>query len=282
MRSGAVTAAAGLKHAWISPAAAHARLLYIARYSYGDVKIYDSRTLAFVGDLTGFAYPQGVAVDNDRNVYVVDQGPNAVFVFHRGATTPSETLSDPDGIALQVVVGIDGTVYLSNEYSLTLGNGNVVEYAHRSTSPTLEIKNRQFSVVEDVGLDSKNNLYVTYDDKHLIGRINEYPPGSTKGKMLPVTLSATGGIEFDAADDLVVSDPTAPAVKVFAQGSYALKYEFATRQIDPDDLTLASHATRAFVADPFSGNTYEYALPSGTRLHTIVNPSSTSGVAVER
>jgi hypothetical protein len=273
---------AARRPAWISRAASRAKLLYLARYSYGDVKIYDSRTLALVGDLTGFINPQGVALDKQSNLYVVDQGPNEVFVFHRGATTAFRTLTDPDGIALEVVVAHDGTVYLSNEYSPSLGNGNVVVYAPGRNTPTRKITNRDFSVVQDVGLDSSDNLYVTFDDKHLVGRVNEYLAGSFKGARLPIALSAVGGIEFDTANDLIVSDPTAPAVKVFARGSFSLKYEFGTGQIDPDDVAMTYRAARAFVVDPFSGNTYEYALPSGKRLHTIPNPSSTSGVAVER
>jgi hypothetical protein len=263
------------------PGAMRQKLLYVARYSYGDVRIYDSQTLALVGALTGFSNPQGVALDRARNVYVVDQGPNEVFVFHRGAGKPFETLSDPDGIAFQVVVGNDGRVYLSNEYNFSLGNGNVVEYAPGSTSPTLEITDRKFNVVEDVGLDSKNNLYVTYDTPHVVGKINEYAPGKTHGKTLPPSLKGAGGIEFDAADDLVVCDTTAPAVKVFAQGASTPKYEFATSQIDPWDVTLTHQAKRAFVTDPYSGTTYEYALPSGKQLNAIPNPSGTTGVAVE-
>lgn len=260
---------------------ARTKLLYIARYSYGDVQIYDSATLAQVGDITGFTNPQGVAIDSRRNLYVVNQGKNDVLAFHRNVKTPFETLSDPDGIPFQVVAGSDGTVYVTNEYNLSLGNGNVVEYAHGSTSPTGEITNPNFNVVEDVGLDSKNNLYVTYDNPHVVGKVNEYAPGNRHGKTLPFSLGGSGGIAFDSVDDIVVCDTTAPAVKVFAQGASTPKYEFGTTQIDPWDVALTAQAARAFVTDPFSGNTYEYALPSGKRLHTIANPSSTSGVAVE-
>lgn len=269
-------------HGWVSLVATGAKLLYIARYSLGDVQIYDSRTLRLIGALAGFANPQGVAVDRRRNVYVVDQGSNAVFVFRRGSTMPFETLTDPDGFALQMAVGSDGAVYLSNEYDNHLGNGNIVEYRPGETRPTRRIDDRDFSVVEDVGLDSHNNLYVTFFDRHSVGHVNEYPPGSTRGKRLPVTLNGAGGIEFDAADDLVAADPNGKAVKVFAQGSKSPKYEFAQTQIDPWDVALARRATRAFVTDPFTGNTYEYALPSGKRLNVISNPSNTSGVAVEQ
>jgi hypothetical protein len=145
-------------HSQISLAATNSKLLYIARYSYGDVQIYDSRTLTLIGTISGFTNPRGVAIDSQRNVYVVDQGSNAVNVFHRGATTPFETLDDPDGLIIQVAVGKDGTAYVSNEYSLSLGNGNVVEYPPGNTQPSRRIDDPHFSVVEDVGLDSHNNL----------------------------------------------------------------------------------------------------------------------------
>lgn len=267
---------------WTAPSATRSKLLYLARYSYGDVRIYDSQTLALVGDLTGFTNPRGLAVDTKGNVYVTDQAPNKIFAFHRGATAPYRTLTDLDGIVNEVVVGKDGTLYVSNEYDLQLGNGNVIEYAPTGTKPIRKITDPQFSVVEDVGLDSKNNLYVTYDNQQVVGKINEYPPGSTVGKTLPISLKSTGGIEFDAADDLVVANPSPPVVKVFAQGSHTPKYEFAQNQVDPFDVALAQHGTRAFITDPFTGTTYEYALPSARLRHTISNPSSTDGVAVEQ
>jgi hypothetical protein len=260
----------------------NSKLLYIARHSFGDVRIYNSQTLALVGTLSGITDPAGVALDSRRNVYVVDQGLNDVKVFHRGSGTPFETLTDPDGFALQVAVGNDGTAYVTNEYSTHLGNGNVVEYAPGQTKPSRRIDDPHFSVVEDVGLDSHNNLYVTFFDFHSVGHVNEYPPGSTHGKTLPMTLHGAGGIELDSSNDLVLVDPNGGAVKVFAQGSSVPKYEFAP-QLSPWDVALASHSTRAFVTDQFTGNTYEYALPSGKRLHVIPNPPYfTMGVAVEQ
>lgn len=269
-------------HSQISFAATSSKLLYIARYSYGDVQIYDSRTLTHLGAISGFTNPRGVAVDSQRNVYVVDQGSNTVKVLHRGAATPFETLTDPDGLIIQVAVGKDGTAYVSNEYNLSLGNGNVVEYPPGKTQPSRRIDDRHFSVVEDVGLDSHNDLYITFFDEHSVGHVNEYPPGSIHGKRLPAALNGAGGIDFDSADDLVIVDTNRKAVKVFAQGSSSPKYKFAQGQIDPWDVALARHSTRAFVTDPYTGNTYEYALPSGKQLHVIPNPANTTGVAVEQ
>lgn len=265
----------------ISHDATNSKLLYIAIYS--EVQIYDSGTLALVGTLSRIN-PLGVALDSRRNVYVVDQGSNVINVFHRGARAPFETLTDPAGVALQVAVGDDGTVYVTNGYTHG-GNGNVVEYSPGKTRPNRRIDDPHFSVVGDVGLDSHNNLYVTFRDFNYVGRVNEYSPGATHGKTLPMTLQDARGIEFDSADDLVLVAPleaAGAAVGVFAQGSSGPKYGFG-HQIDPWDVALARHSTRAFVTDQFTGNTYEYALPSGKRLHIIPNPPYfTAGVAVEQ
>ena len=83
------------RHSQISQVATNSKLLYIARYSYRDVQVYDSRTLAHIGAISGFTNPRGLAVDSRRNVYVVDQGLNTVEVFHRGKTLgiPTSTRS---------------------------------------------------------------------------------------------------------------------------------------------------------------------------------------------
>lgn len=256
------------------------QLLYIAEYFAGDVKIYSLPRVQNVGAITGIEHPQGVAVDPTGNVYVVDQATNNIYVFRKGETRPFKTLIDRKGIAFQVAVGNDGTVYVSNEFNRHLGNGNILEYAHGSRTPTLVLTDPTFSTVEDVALDPNGNLYVTYDNAHVVGKVMEYAPGSTKGVQLRPTLRAAGGIAFDAAADLLLCDQTAPGVKIFAQGARMPKLVFAQGQIDPFDLALTKDHNNVFVTDPRSGNTYEYALPSGTLERTIVNQAGVSGIAI--
>jgi sugar lactone lactonase YvrE len=255
-------------------------VVYVANYFNDNVQIYALPGLGNIGMIQGITNPQGLAVDRTGNLYVVDQNANDVLVFHKGKKVPFRTLTDTNGIAFQIAVGRDGTVYLTNEFDNNLGNGNVNEYAPGSTQPSKTLHNSRFNTVEGVGLDSNNNLYVTFDDNHVVGRIEEYAPGSSVGKLLLPKLKAAGGITFDSADDLVVCDQTAPAVKIFAQGSGNPKGEFAQRQIDPFNLALTKSQQQIFVTDPHSGNTYEYAYPSGTLLQTIPNNSGSNGVAV--
>lgn len=255
-------------------------VVYVANYFNDNVQIYALPGLGNIGSIQGIANPQGLAVDGAGDLYVVDQNANDVLVFRKGEKAPFRTLADANGIAFQVAVGRDGTVYLTNEFNTHLGNGNVNEYPPGSTHPSKTLHDRRFNTVEGVGLDSKNNLYVTFDDNHVVGRIEEFSPGSSAGKLLLPTLKAAGGITFDAADDLVVCDQTAPAVKIFAQGSGNPLGEFAQGQIDPFNLALTKSEKQIFVTDPHSGNTYEYAFPSGTLLQTIPNSPGASGVAV--
>lgn len=84
-------------HSWISRGATGAKLLYVARYSLGNVQIYDSRTLRLVGTLAGFANPQGVAVDGRRNVYVVEQGSNENPRYENAADLPGLVNTRRDG-----------------------------------------------------------------------------------------------------------------------------------------------------------------------------------------
>jgi hypothetical protein len=255
-------------------------VVYVANYFNDNVQIYSLPGLGNIGSIQGITNPQGLAVDRAGNLYVVDQNANDVLIFHKGATAPFRTLSDRNGIAFQVAVGRDGTVYLTNEFNNNLGNGNVNEYAPGSKTPTKTLHDHRFNTVEGVGLDSRNNLYVTFDDNHVVGRIEEFSPGSKVGKILLPRLKAAGGITFDSSDDLVVCDQTAPAVKIFAQGSGNPLGEFAQGQIDPFNLALTKSEHEIFVTDPHSGNTYEYAYPSGTLMQTIPNSPGASGVAV--
>jgi hypothetical protein len=273
----------GLVQSPLSQSLSNARrtdVVYVANYFNDNVQIYTLPGLGNIGSIQGIVNPQGLAVDSAGDLYAVDQNANDVLVFHKGKKTPFRTLSDRTGIAFQVAVGRDGTVYLTNEFNNNLGNGNVNEYAPGHNMPTNTLHDRRFNTVEGVGLDSKNNLYVTFDDNHVMGRVEEFSPGSDVGKVLLPILKAAGGITFDSADDLVVCDQTAPAVKIFAQGSGNPKAEFAQGQIDPFNLALTKSEQQLFVTDPHSGNTYEYAFPAGTLLQTIPNSPGASGVAV--
>src|SRR5579862_9424371 len=74
---------------WISRGVAHnAELIYVARQFEGDVLILDENGHV-VGDLTNFSFPAGLAVDRNQNLYVVSFFDSKIYVFRRGATSPS-------------------------------------------------------------------------------------------------------------------------------------------------------------------------------------------------
>lgn len=62
-------------------------------------------------------------------------------------------------------------------------------------------------VISDA-LDSNDNLYVAYLSSATAARINEYAPGSTKGKNTGFSIKDPGGMAFDKSGNLVVADGT--------------------------------------------------------------------------
>jgi hypothetical protein len=149
---------------WISPSALSHDLFYVVQNARSAVLICRPPDMTYVGVLQ-VNFPLGVAVDKQRNLYVTHWRTNLineVLVFHPGAVNPFKTLSDSAGYIGNITVGQDGTVYVANSNSLTFGPGNVLEYAHGSTTPTTEIDDPNFQTVSGVALDSKNNLYVAF------------------------------------------------------------------------------------------------------------------------
>jgi hypothetical protein len=167
-------------------------------------------------------------------------------------------------------VGRDGTVYVANVWGVNFVPGNVVEYANGSTTPTSEITDPNFYSLYDVGLDSENNLYVTYETTGQLGCVNEYPPGQTVGKNLNLGLGYAAGIEFDANDNFVVGDIRlgGEEMKVYSHKNHTLLAAFDVLG-DPVDPAFTLSRDKVFVADYRSGKVLEYAYPSLVLVHKL-------------
>lgn len=105
-------------------------LIYSSDAANGVVNIYDS-SLNLCGQLSGFLEPQGLGVHN-HNIYIantlgVGGGTNGdIVAYHRGATTPFKTFTDPTGqYPVDVDVQKDGTVIASNIFSPNTGVGSI-------------------------------------------------------------------------------------------------------------------------------------------------------------
>jgi hypothetical protein len=196
------------RRGWLSPAAKkRARLLYGASYDGGFVNIYPLRSTnqSPLGQLTtDLVSPQGIVVDRSHNVWVANTNAFNVLGFARGATTPFATLSDPNYFPISVAVDSNGTVYAANAESTAGPPGNVTYWKKGASSPSGTLTYANFETVTNLGIDAKNNLYVSYIPISGPPAVVEFAAGSQTGTQLPIQDATLGDITFDKSGNLVM------------------------------------------------------------------------------
>jgi hypothetical protein len=263
---------------WISPDAAAQQLVYVSDENGQAVYIFPQKghNPPPIGKITsGLAAPNGLFVDLARRLYVCNFGGGTVTVYRNGSITPSRTLRQA-GSAIDVAVGTDGTVYVSDWDSGSAGH--LLEYPRGHNTPTVTININGAS--EGLVLDSSNNLFVAYNDAtNGDGEVLKFLPGSTVGTNLGIHVGYVGGESMDSQGNLLLNDQNVPAVDVFPPGAtqpsnqikgFALAFDVALNQGD----------SRLWVTDPFGPLVYKVAYPSGTIIDSLSNTfSSAFGVA---
>ena len=262
---------------WITPGATLRRLVYVADQGGQAVYIFPQQghNQAPIGKITnGLAGPNGLFVDKARRLYVCNFGGGTVTVYRHGALNPIRTLTGA-GSAIDVVVGLDGTAYVSNWDSGTAGT--LLEYPKGSTTPTVTININ--GAPEGLALDSADNVYVAYNDATAgDGEVLQFAPGSTVGTNLRIHVGYVGGETLDSHGNLLLVDQDVPAVDIFPPGAtqpsqritgFPLAFDIALRQGD----------TRLWVTDPFAA-VDEVTYPGGATMNSITNSiTSAFGVA---
>jgi sugar lactone lactonase YvrE/cell division septation protein DedD len=208
-------------------------------------------TATISGSNTGLSYPQGIALDSSRNIYVVDENPS-VFVYSAGSTgnvAPTTTISgDATGLDSPVGIALDSSrnIYVADEGNVSCDgtSESVYVYAAGSTGdavPIAIIGGTDTGLCYPVGiaLDSSGNIYVADEGA---ASVFVYPPLAslpTQANYPDVTPIATisgsntglispYGIAFDSSGNIYVADdgapdayptPIFPSVFVYSAGS---------------------------------------------------------------
>jgi sugar lactone lactonase YvrE len=252
-----------------------ANVVYASDYLNDLVLIYNQagkhEAVGQIGD--GIDYPEGMAVDSDGNLYVVNGSAYNVTVYPRGKTKPLRTLSgatSPESIA----VGSDGTVYVGSICSAC--PQKVAVYSPGATSPSYYIEDANISQTTGLALDAANNLYIGYTDvSGYVGRISEYPPGSHgPGTQLPLSFTWTHGILFDPKGQMIVVDSRAQTVEIFKHTKKPPYWSLAGEFSVPGNPWYCGF-NRAKNQLYISQNRYDnevdvYSYPAGKLLGTLV------------
>ncbi|MEO6991189.1 MAG: hypothetical protein ABI346_00345 [Candidatus Baltobacteraceae bacterium] len=266
---------------WLSAeAAAGTALLYVADQFNQRVAIYSQfgKNPAPIGQITdAIGGPDGLFVDKKGTLYVCNFGTATVTEYPKGQTTHSKTLTGA-GSPKYVVVGVDGTVYVSNFNASA--NGQVLEYANGSTTPTTTIPFQTYPA--GLALDKLNRLYVAYNAPTVNDiEVLRFLPGKTTGKNLGIHITggSAGGATIDSSGNLLIDNQGLPGVEVFPPGAtqpsqlitgFNLAYQIA----------LNHRNNHLYISDPFAPSVNEVTYPGAKPINTITNSLSAAfGVA---
>jgi len=174
--------------------------LYVSDSGTDDVQVYAwPKPKNPVGTLTGFNEPQGACADTSGNVYITNTGDKNILEYKGGATSPSQTLVDPDGYPVGCSVDPkSGNIAVTNIINNSYGQGNIDVFAGGKGTPK-SYSNAGIFKPYFVGYDNKGTAWVS-------GINSSYAPVlaslNKQGKIKVGTVSGAsilfpGSTEFD-------------------------------------------------------------------------------------
>jgi sugar lactone lactonase YvrE len=238
-----------------------------------------SAVTTLASSAAGLNSPSGVAVDGAGNLYIVDQGNNAVYELPAGSTNlitlanPASGLNYPFGVAVDTA----GDVYITDP-----GKHAVYELPAGGTALTTLVSSG-LSTPYGVAVDGAGNLYIADAGKHAV---YELPAGGTT--LTTLANSASGlsqpfGVAVDWLRNVYISDAGSQAVYELPAGGTSLTTLATAASGLAYPYTLAvDGAGNLYIGEDGSQTIYE--LPAGgTGLIPVVSSglSYPYGVAVD-
>ncbi|MGA2760279.1 MAG: hypothetical protein ABSF08_08185 [Candidatus Cybelea sp.] len=267
-------------------------LVYVSDYDGNFVNIYSANGTdqTPIGQLTGFNEPQGLWVDLNQNLWVVNTNTQQIIGFHRNRTSPFKTFDDTSG---NYPVGVCGNnnknlMYVVDIVSLPpYGPANTIEVYDKagSSSPIEILTDNNAQALYQCAVDSRGNLFVTLTpvSNPYGSEVDEFPRGSTT----PTVLINTGlvyalGITVDKYNALAVDDAFANASTgevyiydpPYTNGS---AHSFAVPQ-GVDQTALNKQQTQLWGSNAFDLDAQQYSYPVGllqnsTSTEDLIDPS---------
>ncbi|HEY5095375.1 MAG TPA: hypothetical protein VII69_09690 [Candidatus Eremiobacteraceae bacterium] len=183
-------------------------LIYMSDFNLGVVNIYkggNTSPLVLCGQLTGLANPQGMIV-KAGNLYVANTGGLDVLAFHRGATTPFITYTDPScsgQFTVDVTVSSDNIVYASNIFGGSC-EGSISAWNKNSGALIGNMQNPDGN--ETFFLTIQNNGTMYYDDPTGLFKQTCTAGSCNSNSNTGATFTFPGGVRSEDGEDLALDD----------------------------------------------------------------------------
>src|SRR5208282_5164985 len=225
--------------------------IYVANFAAGpggsgSISVYPpsssgnaSPSAVIVGATTQLAGPQGVAVDNDLNIYVANLA-NTVTEYaplSNGNAAPIAVIAGPaTQLAAPAGIAVDasGRIYVANLIGGASAFGSITVYAAGSSGnavPATAIAGPDtgLSGPQGIAVDAAGKIFVANLTGGILqnGSITIYPPGSTGDALPSATISgpeaetlllSPQGVAVDLADNIYVAN-TANDILEYPPGS---------------------------------------------------------------
>lgn len=133
-------------------------LLYVSDHHTDDVYVYNFKSGAILGKLTGFHDPYGQCVDSNGDIWIANFSGHSIVEYEHGGTSPIRTLMT-DGHAIGCSVAPQGDLSVAN-MSTSDGSGDVEVWENASGSPSSYANAQSCYYLWPPGDDTYGNTFV--------------------------------------------------------------------------------------------------------------------------
>jgi hypothetical protein len=260
---------------------------YISDYSNNVVNIYKGKFAgqAACGQIAGLSHPQGMFVKgSSHNLYVANTGGNNVLAFHRGATSPFKTFTDP-GVQNpdDVAVAHDGTVIAANIFqpmgheqgsiSTWHSDGTFVgNFSMPNSFEGLFVTVQKNGTLYYNDIDFTSGAGLLWTGACPLGACGTFTSTGA-------TTAFPGGLRSADGEDLVQIDQNASGGgALITYESFPTGVSCAIGAGDPDGMDLNKSQHHVFFADALNNTGGEIAYPSCTAIGTV--PGNAGGLPI--
>ena len=262
-------------------------LIYAADFALSVVNIYNT-SLSMCGQLTGLTNPQGMTVAKNGDLLVANTDAGNVLRYHRGASTPFKTYTDPSGqFPTGVTVLKDKTVVVSNIFSPNTGIGSISTFHPNGTFVGNFVPPNSLEDFFVTSLDGTSGTVIFADGFDSSGFpafwTGSCPAGACTGLTeVGEAMAFPGGLVDTKSGDILASDQISNTADTFEMPSltpvsFSWNAGGDTDGID-NELVIGSPVSRVFGADALNNivNCFKYK-QSGNSPGTCGSAAGNSG-----
>lgn len=181
------------------------------------------------------------------------------------------TLSDSKGQPAGIGFASNGTRYVNNILGPSSSAGNVAVYPPTKKKPTRFLTDPQIYFANGIGVDSKDNVYVSFFTQSSATGVMEFKGGQMPGTVLKhIKNGAPGAIAFDKTDHLIITDDSAVTLNIYAPPYNKAPKTYPIQGHSPQ-CSLNKAQTNLACADKTNTAVDIYSYPAAKYLYSFNN-----------